>query len=273
MAKLVFGTDAVGDMDQFDIGDFAIIKTDIVTADHNSCTVESEDGFDQLYEGSGFNDFDPQTGLPTTGTITSWNESSSGADVFTLSDFSQTWADYSGFVNSGDTNAYLNDLLAGGDTIGGGDRNDTLFALDGNDTLKGGGGRDHLDGGNGRDMLLGGAGSDVLTGGGKGDLFVYQKIKDSPANGNNDIINDFNHSQGDQIDLHKIDADVTLDGNQAFHLSVDSDFDNEAGELIQEVFKDGRLHLQGDVDGDGFADFDIEFVGKMPPFVDGDFVF
>ncbi|CAM3049257.1 retention module-containing protein [Vibrio rarus] len=56
---------------------------------------------------------------------------------------------------------------------------------------------DELIGGAGNDTLLGGLGSDILTGGEGEDLFVWQEVD----NGQQDVITDFDLSEGDSIDL------------------------------------------------------------------------
>jgi Ca2+-binding RTX toxin-like protein len=133
-----------------------------------------------------------------------------------------------------------------------------VSGLDGDDVLTGTAGDDVLIGGAGKDVLAGGRGADLLVGGGGKDVFVYTAVEDSlPGAGNFDIIKDFHHAQGDTIDLSAIDANTTLSGNQAFHLGG-SAFTDTPGELIQ--FSDGHGHtiLEGDVNGDGVADFEIE---------------
>ena len=56
-------------------------------------------------------------------------------------------------------------------------------------------GDDFLIGSRANDWLEGGAGNDVLTGNGGSDTFVFR------ANGGNDVVTDFNSSQGDRIIL------------------------------------------------------------------------
>ncbi|HMC92055.1 MAG TPA: RTX toxin, partial [Allosphingosinicella sp.] len=57
-------------------------------------------------------------------------------------------------------------------------------------------------------------------------------------------------------DLHLIDADTTTAGDQAFSFIGANAFGNHAGELRAE-FANGVWTVQGDVDGDGNADFTI----------------
>jgi len=118
------------------------------------------------------------------------------------------------------------------------------------------GGADTLAGGLGNDTLVGGGGADILSGGQGSDRFVFTGLDDSTPNAR-DVIIDLENK--DVIDLSGIDADVTQEGDQAFHLV--SAFTHRAGELVLEYGQnDGSLSL--DVDGDGQADMVIDLVGK-----------
>lgn len=142
--------------------------------------------------------------------------------------------------------------------------NDTLAGGAGDDVLSGGGGRDFLIGGAGNDRLIGGVGADTLTGGSGADTFVFTKLNDMPVSGrNHDVITDFSVTDGDRIDLAAIDAMTTKAGDQAFTLAG-SEFHHRAGELIQTKGATG-MTVQGDVDGDGQADFMIILQGVMAP--------
>ena len=151
-----------------------------------------------------------------------------------------------------------NDRIDGGDgrdRLSGNDGNDRLTGGGGNDRLSGGAGRDKLDGGNGNDTVEGGAGRDTLIGGRDDDTFVFRSVEDSTG-GARDVIRDFR--DGDIVSLSKIDADETRRGNQAFDL-VDA-FSDHAGELVADQ-RGNRVFLQGDVDGDGHADFSLVLSG------------
>ena len=145
-----------------------------------------------------------------------------------------------------DSNLWL-DGTSGADTIVGGS---------GDDILKGLAGNDRLYGGDGADTLKGGSGADLLTGGAGPDSFVFETINDSPANPNlRDEIMDFSMAQGDRVDLSRIDANHRLAGNDSFYLGG-GQFTHHAGELVQSSSGDGIL-LQGDINGDGRADFAV----------------
>lgn len=148
---------------------------------------------------------------------------------------------------------------AGDDWLIGGAGSDTLQGSQGNDTLEGGAGADTLNGGGGNDVLIGGAGADRLIGGNGADVFVFRDVSESGATATTrDIIADFSRAQGDRIDLSLIDADSTLEGDQDFAFIGASAFTGTAGELNVTRLAPGAQLVQGDVDGDGVADFSIQ---------------
>ncbi len=108
----------------------------------------------------------------------------------------------------------------GADTLFGGTGNDTLIAGEGNDRLFGDEDMDLLAGGFGADSLTGGLGADTLLGGSGADRFIFQGLGDFQSVGPESIA-DFTRSEGDRIDLRRIDANVALDGDQAFRLVSD----------------------------------------------------
>ena len=115
-------------------------------------------------------------------------------------------------------------------------------------------------GGSGNDTLTGGGAADVLTGGGGADLFVLTVLSDSiaPISGR-DRITDFSALAGDRIDLHLLDANANLFGDQAFTFVGLAGFSGSAGELNYGVGVDSRI--QGDVNGDALPDFAILLSG------------
>jgi Ca2+-binding RTX toxin-like protein len=144
--------------------------------------------------------------------------------------------------------ANANDLVLNTGKIAG-----EVFLGPGNDTFNGQGGTSGaIFGGGGDDILTGGKGHDDLTGDLGLDTFDFNKIKESPKGAARDVIHDFNHAEGDVIDLSTIDANALKQGNQAFHFIKAGAFHHNAGELR---FAHGVL--QGDVNGDGNADFEI----------------
>ena len=150
--------------------------------------------------------------------------------------------------------------LDGNDSLLGGDGNDHLYGGAGADILQGGAGRDVLKGGDGNDILTGGAGMDRLYGGSGADVFVFETTRDSPPGwGQRDSILDFQRGS-DRIDLTGIDANSAAGGNQAFTFIGEARFGKVAGQLAWSKVKDFKL-VQGDVDGDGRPDFEIQVYG------------
>ena len=144
------------------------------------------------------------------------------------------------------------------DRITGGPGNDTLEGNGGVDRLKGNDGDDVLDGGSHRDRLEGGLGSDTLTGGQGSDIFRFRSVEESRLGGE-DLITDL--SASDRIDLSFIDADATIEGDQAF-LQVAA-FTGAAGQL-RLTYDAGaqQTTLAVDVNGDGQADFALLITGE-----------
>lgn len=142
----------------------------------------------------------------------------------------------------------------GDDQLDGGAGNDQLSGGTGSDLLKGGAGNDAIKGGLGADILIGGAGTDTLTGGAGADTFRFLASPESAVGNGRDVITDFNHVEGDKIDLSAIDANSNFlaFGNQAFTFIGSAAFHNVAGELR---FTGGIV--AGDTNGDGRADFEI----------------
>lgn len=132
------------------------------------------------------------------------------------------------------------------------------MALAGSDLanrLIGNGGDNHLRGSGGRDIMTGGDGH---------DRFVFRAVLDSSAPAADRIL-DFAAGE-DTIDLRGIDADETLDGNQAFALV--SHFSGAAGEL--RWFTCDRAGtasdltvIEAETSGDGRADLKIVLSGLV----------
>lgn len=151
----------------------------------------------------------------------------------------------------------------GDDTLNGGGKADQLYGGAGDDGLIGSQGNDRLHGGQGNDFLAGERGSDVLIGGRgtdalllgrdeKADKLIFKSVNDSrpgPAHDATTI-----ESGEDFVDLRRIDANSTTSADDAFHWIGATEFSGVAGELRYA----NRL-LQGDVDGDGVTDFEVEF--------------
>jgi Ca2+-binding RTX toxin-like protein len=172
----------------------------------------------------------------------------------------------------------FDDLFGGADTdyLTGGADNDRLRGAEGGDSLKGGTGDDTLFGEAGADVLDGGAGRDLLSGAEDSDIYDFNAKTDSVKGANRDIITDFSgvkvlNGDLDRIDLSDIDAKKGP-GNQAFHFIGAQKFHHKAGELQvnYNAVTDVAI-VQGDVDGNGKADFQIE-VHTAAALAKGDFI-
>jgi Ca2+-binding RTX toxin-like protein len=125
---------------------------------------------------------------------------------------------------------------------------------DGALNLFGGGADDVFIGGAKADTIFAAGGADTSTGGGGADIFQYRSASDS-AVADADRILDFEVGV-DKIDLHFIDADAGIAGDQAFSFIGGGAFTNSAGQL-RATFDSGNnvWSVEGDTNGDGAADF------------------
>ena len=147
------------------------------------------------------------------------------------------------FGNDGDD---LLDGAQGNDALFGGLGNDTLFGRDGNDTITGGGGDDIVNGGAGRDVMFGAAGADT---------FVFDQDDSGTSAATRDVIGDFGFN--DVIDLRRMDADESANGNSAFAFGGTVAGANSIWFSVQ----GSNTFVFGDTDGDGTADFAIGLAG------------
>ena len=122
----------------------------------------------------------------------------------------------------------------------GGSARDLLWGNEVANRLEGRAGNDVLNGFEGNDRLFGGAGNDTFQ------FSVLDK---------GDRIEDWN--AGDIIDLTRLDANSTMAGNQAFAFIGAGAFTGTAGQLR---YTNGLL--EGDVNGDGIADFAVTLTGN-----------
>lgn len=185
-------------------------------------------------------------------TVHSYIDYTLGANVENL------WLEASGLTGKGNA---LDNLIVGSggiDTLYGMDGNDTLEGRSGDDFIRGGNGNDILRGGDGNDrlfgdagndVLFGGKGNDVMTGGTGNDVFAFATGDFAP--GNMDKITDFIRGQ-DKLDFNLVQLSTGGD----FKFIGTAQFHNVVGELRYQVQK-GNVIVQGDIDGDGKADFGI----------------
>ena len=100
-----------------------------------------------------------------------------------------------------------------------------------------------------------------MTGGPGADAFFFTALTDSTSAAS-DKITDFNLSQGDYIELSRIDANTTLAGDQA--CSFVSSFTKQAGQAtLTYDAASNTSTFRADVDGDGIADFVLQINGQQ----------
>lgn len=136
---------------------------------------------------------------------------------------------------------------------------DTLYGGSDDDLILGGSGGDRLYGDDGDDVLVGGAGRDVLFGGLDVDTFQFRLVLDSGVGAAlRDQIVAF-EAGVDVVDLKLVDANSAVNGNQAFTWIGTALFGAVAGQL--RLVTGVNSILQGDVTGDGVADFEVQMNG------------
>ncbi len=156
----------------------------------------------------------------------------------------------------------------GRDKIHGGAGHDKLTGGIGNDVIIGGTGNDALSGGEGSDYMLGGAGRDILAGGPGRDRFDYNFLTETGKTAaTRDLITGFQHGS-DRIDLYSLDANLATAGNGKFFWNGQAAFSRHAGELhavrinVAGTANDKTI-VEGDINGDARADFQIEIRGLI----------
>lgn len=139
----------------------------------------------------------------------------------------------------------------------------TVFGDSGNDTLTGGSNKDVFTGGAGRDIMKGGLGADTFD--------LNSRTETGKTVTTRDKISDFSHSQLDKIDLRTIDANTSKALDQKFAFIGSKAFTKAAGQLHFKFEGSSKTIVEGDINGDGKADFQIELTGHKV-LVSGDFI-
>ena len=103
------------------------------------------------FSGTGFNY--NSSGIPTSGTITSWQGTVGGVKYGSITGLSVPVGQFVEYVFANNNAAAKQLFLSGDDNIQGSSGSDTLQGYDGNDIISGGGGNDIIDGGSGIDTL------------------------------------------------------------------------------------------------------------------------
>lgn len=152
-----------------------------------------------------------------------------------------------------------NDALngsGGANRLDGMDGEDTLTGRNEDDYLGGGNDDDTLFGGLGNDQLQGGNGADSLTGGDGADFFIYYALDESLVS-SSDTINDFTLGI-DKLALNQLRIAITGGTRVAEFTFLDGGAFTAGGD-DELRFAGGKL--QGDVTGDGVADFAVTLTG------------
>jgi serralysin len=160
-------------------------------------------------------------------------------------------------TSTANSNDAKGDIYSSIENLTGSSYADNLSGNAGANTLTGGMGNDLLNGAAGNDLLTGGAGADDLYGGAGADRFIFTVTSESTlAAAGQDSIFDFLASNGDRIDLTRIDANTKIAGDQAFTFINSSAFSGSAGELRYTKMA-SDTYIYADVNGDKKADFAI----------------
>lgn len=213
MAKVVFSQ--AFDFATVDISQF----TDGSVTSFSSTEVDVQDGeYSAQILGEGFT-------FGGDGTVHEVVGYFQGNEVFDVSGLNVTFAELQ--ADRDDTQALLDDLFGGKDTIRG--SNDKAHG----DGLYGFGGNDKISGGKGGDTLVGGAGTDQLTGGDGDDTFSYLSLTDSSKKVEKaDVILDLDDAH-DHIDISALD----------FHGKITAKYSAASGLTTFSIDVDGDKHV------------------------------
>ena len=138
----------------------------------------------------------------------------------------------------------------------GSDFNDSLTGNTAANVFSGGKGNDILTGSGGNDTLIGGLGKDTMNGGAGSDDYVFTNLLDSGSSiATADVISDWTST--DVIDLSGIDANSSVDGNQAFAFVVA----NTPGTVSNSItWTESGGNTNVSVDTNGIAGAEMMFV-------------
>ncbi len=202
------------------------------------------------------------TGLADGRFVVSWSDfSATGGDTFGYAVRGQIFDPREKAINL--TGTSLADQWVGtrfNDKMSGAGGADTLKGENGADIIDGGNGNDRLVGGNGDDKLTGGIGRDNLTGKNGADDFIFARETEVGIGSTRDVITDFEHLV-DEINLRGLVAGGEFIGGAAF--------EDVAGQVR---YTKSTGILQGDIDGDGKVDFEIEIANEAV-LTSADFIF
>lgn len=245
---------------------------DILVVSDSSTFASGGDGIDTMQIVTGGNSYTLQSDVENASNL------SSGSAVVTLNSLANTYGGGAGIdIVSGGSAADMlygrggndelngdagNDRLfgdTGNDTLNGGDDNDMVYGGADNDLLSGGAGSDTLYGEAGTDTLSGGSGLDLLYGGSGADSFAFDDGDSGATLATADRILDFSQAQSDRLNLSAIDARAGGADNAFSFIGVAA-FGSVSGQLRYQQ-SGGNTFVEGDVNGDGVADFIIRIDG------------
>lgn len=242
---------------------------DTLQAGHGTDFVEGGEGDDLINGGDGGDRLDGGAGFDTASFVPSFG----GIDPVgpgVVVDLRAGTA--SGLGNDGERlfniegviGTVFDDNITGNEvrnTIRGGLNQDTIRAGAGGDWVCGDEGNDVIQGGAGNDDLIGGKGIDIVTGGTDADRFIFRSFAEL-GNGvdNRDRIQDFVKGE-DIIDLSGVDANRIFIFNQSFTY-IDGDAFTGVAQL-RSVVAGGNTIIEGNVDKDRLADFQIQLAGQI----------
>jgi Ca2+-binding RTX toxin-like protein len=212
-------------------------------------TIEGGGGLDDLFGGEGNDKF--------LANSTSAEDFDGGAGKDTI--------DYSKVLAAPDSYSIIDLVfneaagLADGDTYR---KIENVTGSAGADAISGSAGANLISGAAGEDFLRGRGGKDQLIGGEDGDYFAFGSTSDSGVGaGKRDVIKDYNHAQGDGLDISAIDADVGQGGKQEFTF-VGSKAFTAAGQ-VRSFFEGDHTIVEVSNDGDNAAEMQIELSGRI----------
>ena len=154
------------------------------------------------------------------------------------------------------------DIISNVENIQGSNFNDKLSGNGEANTFWGQSGNDQISGRGGDDFLVGWDGQDTLTGGTGADTFYFLSDSDTGITAaTRDIVTDF-ESGVDVLKLSHFDGKASVVGVQKYTYIGDGAFTNVEGQLHIRS-EGGNTFLEGDRNGDGAADFQIQFNGTV----------
>ncbi len=147
------------------------------------------------------------------------------------------------------------------DVIKGGPTAHIINGGDGNDQIRGGTSSDIINGGNGDDKIIGNGGADIITGGAGSDQFRYLFDFETGLGAAADRITDYQIGV-DKFNFFLFDTNANIAGVQGFAFVGNNAFSGGGAAQLRYTNSGADLLVQGDINGDGFADFEIILQGN-----------